>query len=182
MIDQFPAASTGTSYHSATRGVTKDEMPDTSHRLRGGGVGSRFYVFSGVENDAVEEDEGGEESAHAIEGGHFAVVFDTGGVAIHGHPPAATGRHVLSILAIGGEVPVDQAIKDKPAKTREDALAEAHGNRYSGSHRAHPHKQVEDVLYHKCELAVRVPNNAMRIVASAESRFLFRRTPRFAYL
>jgi hypothetical protein len=37
-------------------------------------------------------------------------------------------------------------------------------------------------LYHKCELAVRVPTHAMRMVASAEWRFLFRRSARFAYL
>ena len=134
-------------------------------------MGSWLYVFGWVEDDAVEEDERGEEGTHPIKGGDFAFFFHAGGVAIHRHPAAATGGRIVHVLAVGGEVPVNQAVEDEPPDEAKDALAEAHRNRYRGSYRAHPHEQIKNVLYHSCELAVRVPNNAMRIGHRLELRF-----------
>jgi len=136
--------------------------------MRGG-----FYVLGGMKDDAVNQDEGCEEGSHSVQSGNFAVVFYSGGVAIHGHPAAAAGGGVVCVLAVGAEVPVDQAVEDEPTDEREDAFAQAHGNRDRGPHRAHPHEQVDDVLYHNCELAVRVPKIAMRLMQSAEFGFLF---------
>jgi hypothetical protein len=149
--------------------MTKCQIPPALGRC---GKGSRFYVFGGVEDDSVEEDQWGEEGTHAVQDGDFALFLDAGGFAVHGHPAAAVGRNVLGILAVGGEVPIDQSVEDEPAEEREDALAQAHGNGDGCSHRAHPHEQIEDVLYHDCELAVRVPNHAMRMADRLNCGFI----------
>jgi len=109
-------------------------------------VGCGLHGLGGMKNDSIQKNERGEEGAHPVQGGNFAIIFDACRIAVHRHPSAATGMGILRILAISGQMPVDHSVKDKPANACKDALAEAHRDRHGGPHRAHPDKQIEYVL------------------------------------
>lgn len=77
---------------------------------------------------------------------------------MRGHPTTAARKSVRGVAAVRGQVPVDQKIKRKPGEERERALAQARWDGHRRSQGAHPEKQMDDVLYHKCDEAEVVPS------------------------
>ena len=73
------------------------------------------------------------------------------------HPTTASGRNVLGVTTVGGEVPVDQAVEGKPAEDGKDALAQAHRDSDGRPERAGPNEDLDYVLNHNCELAASIP-------------------------
>ena len=65
------------------------------------------------------------------------------------HPTTATGRNVLGVTTVRGEVPIDETVEDEPAENSKDALAQAHWDGDSRPDRAGPNEDLDYVLNHK---------------------------------
>lgn len=120
----------------------------------------RPHCFRRMQDQPIHQYKWGKKRAHTVESRNFTRVFNSCGVAVHGHPTTAARNWICSVIAICGKMPIDEEVKGEPANKRERAFSQARRDRHRCAEGTGPHKNMDDVLNHRCERARSVPLSA----------------------